>query len=136
MGKLLENLARRDAVRALARCLIDVDEIRKDELVSAAAGAILEARRGALEGDVIGRLAGLILDLPFDESNTCNHKGGAYDFLVPQYELADAVGASRSYVSTVINDWKREGILRGYGRVTCVVKPGALRKLARRREAA
>jgi len=74
------------------------------------------------------RIARVILAYKTPES-VCNSKG-AFDFRITQSEIADAVGVSRTYVSTIINEWKREEILRGYGRTICVLDEKRLCEIA------
>ena len=54
------------------------------------------------------------------------------DLKYTEGELADHIGASRSYVSTLLADWKRRGWLQGgmHGRIR-VLRPAELRKLAK-----
>jgi CRP/FNR family transcriptional regulator, cyclic AMP receptor protein len=49
---------------------------------------------------------------------------------VTQQDLADLVGASRSFVSTLINQLKREGVLASHGRALLVRDEEALAKVA------
>ena len=49
---------------------------------------------------------------------------------ITQQDLADLVGASRSFVSTLINEMKRDGMLGNVGRILCVRDQKALRKIA------
>lgn len=49
---------------------------------------------------------------------------------VTQQDLADLVGASRSFVSTLINEMKREGLLRNVGRTLFLCDLPGLRALA------
>jgi CRP/FNR family transcriptional regulator, cyclic AMP receptor protein len=42
--------------------------------------------------------------------------------------LADLVGASRSFVSTLINEMKRDGVLGNVGRTLCIRDQKALRR--------
>ena len=56
--------------------------------------------------------------------------GGETDLRgITQQDLADLVGASRSFVSTLINEMKREGVLGNVGRILCVRDQKALRKI-------
>jgi CRP/FNR family cyclic AMP-dependent transcriptional regulator len=82
--------------------------------------------------EVPARVAKLLLDMTADSSEKvkCSHGTPGFDFKMTQEMIAERVGASRSYVSTLINDWKREGILVGIGRTTCVRKVDRLRKIA------
>ena len=49
---------------------------------------------------------------------------------VTQQDLADLVGASRSFVSTLINQLKRDGVLASQGRALLVKDEAALAKVA------
>ena len=51
---------------------------------------------------------------------------------ITQQDLADLVGASRSFVSTLINEMKRDGMLGNVGRILCIRDQKALRKIASR----
>lgn len=108
-----------------------------------------DLKQDALMTPAPARLARLILDLTADalsgDQHACGH-GGAYDTLVirknprrngaeqlmpaMQEDLADRVGVSRAYACTLLNEWKRKGILRHNGRTLCVLDLKALRKLA------
>jgi CRP-like cAMP-binding protein len=58
-------------------------------------------------------------------------RGGETDLRgITQQDLADLVGASRSFVSTLINEMKRDGMLGNVGRILCVRDQKALRKIA------
>ena len=60
----------------------------------------------------------------------CPH-GGETDLRgITQQDLADLVGASRSFVSTLINEMKRDGVLGNVGRILCIRDQKALRKIA------
>ncbi len=110
---------------------------------SAAAVAIiagLNARVAQLRRRVLGftarevpsRLCDTLLGLADSHGEPCPH-GGAVDLRsVTQQDLADLVGASRSFVSTLINQMKREGSLGSAGRVLCLRDLEALREAARR----
>ena len=43
-------------------------------------------------------------------------------------ELADLAGAHRSTVTTILNDWIYDGILKTDGKAIVVMRPAALRK--------
>ena len=76
------------------------------------------------------RLADTLLTLVEAHGERCPH-GGETDLRgITQQDLADLVGASRSFVSTLINEMKRDGVLGNVGRILCVRDQKALRKIA------
>ncbi|HEX8700158.1 MAG TPA: Crp/Fnr family transcriptional regulator MrpC [Myxococcaceae bacterium] len=80
--------------------------------------------------EVPARLADTLLTLVEAHGERCPH-GGETDLRgITQQDLADLVGASRSFVSTLINEMKRDGVLGNVGRILCVRDQKALRKLA------
>jgi CRP-like cAMP-binding protein len=80
--------------------------------------------------EVPARLAEMLLTMSESHGERCPH-GGEYDLRgITQQDLADMVGASRSFVSTLINEMKRDGYLGNVGRVLCIKDTRALRKLA------
>ncbi|MBI3182465.1 MAG: Crp/Fnr family transcriptional regulator [Myxococcales bacterium] len=80
--------------------------------------------------EVPARLADTLLTLAESHGERCPH-GGEIDLRgITQQDLADLVGASRSFVSTLINEMKREGSLGNVGRILCVKDQKALRKVA------
>jgi CRP/FNR family transcriptional regulator, cyclic AMP receptor protein len=80
--------------------------------------------------EVPARLAELLLVLAETHGDPCPH-GGELDLkVVTQQDLADLLGASRSFVSTQINEMKRDGLLGNVGRTLCLRDQKALRKLA------
>lgn len=94
---------------------------------------LTEMRRrlmGATFKEVPARLADLILQLGETLGESCPH-GGEIDLRgVTQQDLADLVGASRSFVSTLVNEMKREGALGNVGRTLCIRDQTALRRIA------
>lgn len=80
--------------------------------------------------EVPARLAETLLQLGETLGERCPH-GGEIDLRgVTQQDLADLVGASRSFVSTLINEMKRDGYLGNVGRILCIRDQKALRKIA------
>jgi len=80
--------------------------------------------------EVPARLAETLLQLGESLGERCPH-GGEVDLRgVTQQDLADLVGASRSFVSTLINEMKRDGYLGNVGRILCIRDQKALRKIA------
>jgi CRP-like cAMP-binding protein len=80
--------------------------------------------------EVPARLAETLLTLGETLGERCPH-GGELDLRgVTQQDLADLVGASRSFVSTLINEMKRDGYLGNVGRILCIRDQKALRKIA------
>ena len=82
--------------------------------------------------EVPARLAETLLTLAEAHGERCPH-GGEMDLRgITQQDLADLVGASRSFVSTLINEMKRDGMLGNVGRILCIRDQKALRKIASR----
>jgi CRP-like cAMP-binding protein len=80
--------------------------------------------------EVPARLADTLLTLAEAHGEKCPH-GGETDLRgITQQDLADLVGASRSFVSTLINEMKREGVLGNVGRILCIRDHKAVRKIA------
>lgn len=88
----------------------------------------LNERNRAMRNRVLGltfkevpaRLADTLLVLADSHGERCPH-GGEYDLRgITQQDLADLVGASRSFVSTLINEMKRDGLLGNVGRTLCI----------------
>ncbi|HUB08002.1 MAG TPA: Crp/Fnr family transcriptional regulator [Myxococcales bacterium] len=80
--------------------------------------------------EVPSRLAELLIMLGEAHGERCPH-GGEVDLkAITQQDLADLVGASRSFVSTLINEMKRDGHLGNVGRTLCLRDQRALKKLA------
>lgn len=80
--------------------------------------------------EVPARLAETLLVLAESHGERCPH-GGEYDLKgITQQDLADLVGASRSFVSTLINEMKREGHLGNVGRTLCIRDVRAVREHA------
>ena len=80
--------------------------------------------------EVPARLADTLLTLGEAHGERCPH-GGEIDLRgITQQDLADLVGASRSFVSTLINEMKRDGVLGNVGRILCIRDQKALRKIA------
>jgi CRP/FNR family cyclic AMP-dependent transcriptional regulator len=80
--------------------------------------------------EVPARLADTLLTLAEAHGERCPH-GGEIDLRsITQQDLADLVGASRSFVSTLINEMKRDGVLGNVGRILCIRDQKALRKVA------
>jgi len=80
--------------------------------------------------EVPARLAETLLTLVEAHGERCPH-GGETDLRgITQQDLADLVGASRSFVSTLVNEMKRDGVLGNVGRTLCVRDQKALRRLA------
>lgn len=82
--------------------------------------------------EVPARVSDTLLTLMDTHGERCPH-GGEMDLRgITQQDLADLVGASRSFVSTLINEMKREGVLGNVGRILCIKDQKALRRLAAR----
>ena len=80
--------------------------------------------------EVPARLAETLLSVAEAHGERCVHSGETDLRGITQQDLADLVGASRSFVSTLVNELKREGILGNVGRVLCIRDQKALRRLA------
>lgn len=80
--------------------------------------------------EVPARLAELLLMLGEAHGERCPHGGEVNLKVVTQQDLADLLGASRSFVSTLINDLKRDNLLGNVGRTLCLRDQRALKKLA------
>lgn len=80
--------------------------------------------------EVPARLAEQLLMLVDAHGERCLHGATADLRGVTQQDLADLVGASRSFVSTLINEMKRDGLLGNVGRTICVRDRAALQQLA------
>lgn len=75
-------------------------------------------------------LAGALVDLSVRFGQKCAH-GGELDFAgITQSDIADLIGATRSFTSTMINEMKRAGHVGNVGRTICIRDSKALRKLA------
>ncbi len=82
--------------------------------------------------EVPARLAETVLTLGETHGTRCAH-GGELDLRgVTQQDLADLVGASRSFVSTLINELKRDGVLGNVGRTLCIRNSRDLKNIAAR----
>ncbi len=80
--------------------------------------------------EVPARLAEILLMLGEAHGERCPH-GGEVDLkVVTQQDLADLLGASRSFVSTLINDLKRDSLLGNVGRTLCLRDLRGLKKVA------
>jgi CRP-like cAMP-binding protein len=80
--------------------------------------------------EVPARLADILLTLSEAHGERCPH-GGETDLRgITQQDLADLVGASRSFVSTLINEMKRDGVLGNVGRTLCIRDQKALRRVS------
>jgi CRP/FNR family cyclic AMP-dependent transcriptional regulator len=103
------------------------------ELVRAYADQVrgLRARvLGLTFKEVPARLADTLLSVAEAHGERCSHAGETDLRGITQQDLADLVGASRSFVSTLVNELKREGILGNVGRVLCIRDQKALRRLS------
>jgi CRP-like cAMP-binding protein len=103
------------------------------DIIRAQNDRIRQLRRrlvGVTFKEVPARLAQTLLQLGETLGEHCPH-GGELDLRgVTQQDLADLVGASRSFVSTLINEMKRDGHLGNVGRTLCIRDQKALNKAA------
>ena len=82
--------------------------------------------------EVPARLAETLLILSEAHGERCPH-GGETDLRgITQQDLADLVGASRSFVSTLINKMKRDGLLANQGRLLVLRDEEGLAQVASR----
>lgn len=80
--------------------------------------------------EVPARLAGQLLALA-DALGEASTGGGSRDIRgVTQQDLADLVGASRSFISTLVNELRRDGVLGASGRTLVIRDVARLRTLA------
>lgn len=82
--------------------------------------------------DVPARLAEMLLTMADSHGEQCPHGGEADIRGITQQDFADLVGASRSFVSTLINEMKRDGLLGNVGRVLCIRDRRALQRASDR----
>ena len=73
------------------------------------------------------RIADVLLDLA-DRLGDDDGRRIRLEHWFTHQELADLAGAHRSTVTTALNDWIYEGVLRQRPRALIIAKPGALRK--------
>ena len=115
------------------RSLIESQPSLALEIIGAQAEQIRQLRRrlqGATFKEVPARLAETLLQLSETLGERCPH-GGELDLrAVTQQDLADLVGASRSFVSTLVNEMKRDGSLGNVGRTVCIKDQQSLRRIA------
>lgn len=89
---------------------------------------------GLTSKEVPARLAETLAGLAESLGERCTH-GGEYDLRgVTQQDLADLVGASRSFVSTIVNEMKRAGLLANVGRTLCIRDSERLKEEAARQK--
>jgi len=118
--------------RAL-RAQLEAEPSLAVELVRAYAEQVRALRTrvlGLTFKEVPARLAETLLSVAEAHGERCAHAGETDLRGITQQDLADLVGASRSFVSTLLNELKREGILGNVGRVLCIRDQKALRRLA------
>ncbi len=111
-----------------ARPALAVDVIRAlNERVRQLRARVL----GLTRKDVPARLAEMLLIL-IDAHGEHSPSGELCLQGITQQDLADLVGASRSFVSTLINKMKRDGLLANQGRLLVIKDQEGLHKLAER----
>ena len=90
---------------------------------------LLKARRiaGSSGSSSRARIADVLLDLAYRLGDD-NGRRIRLEHWFTHQEIADLAGAHRSTVTTTINDWIYEGVLRQRPRALIVTKPSALRK--------
>lgn len=115
------------------RAQLEADPALGMELVRAYADQVRGLRSrvlGLTFKEVPARLADTLLSVAEAHGERCAHSGETDLRGITQQDLADLVGASRSFVSTLVNELKRQGILGNVGRVLCIRDQKALRRLA------
>lgn len=117
------------------RALIEARPALAVQVIGALSDRVRQLRQRTLAltfKEVPARLAETILTLAGEQGEPCPH-GGERDLKgVTQQDLADLVGASRSFVSTLVNEMKRDGLLGNVGRTLCLRDQKGLRKAASR----
>lgn len=110
-----------------SRPVLGIDIVRaQNERIRAMRRRVL----GLTFKEVPARLAETLIALGEAHGERCPH-GGEIDLRgITQQDLADLVGASRSFVSTLVNEMKRDGYLGNVGRILCIRDQKALRKIA------
>lgn len=78
--------------------------------------------------DLSVRVAGMVFDLANCYGRACRH-GHMVDFRMTQEELASLVGASRQAVSSVLNRFKKHGLLSYTRSYICIDDWSALKKM-------
>jgi len=115
------------------RSQLESDPALALELVRACADQVRTLRArvlGLTFREVPARLAETLLAVAEAHGERCAHDGETDLRGITQQDLADLVGASRSFVSTLVNELKRDGVLGNVGRVLCIRDQKALRRLA------
>lgn len=84
--------------------------------------------------DVPARLAATLLELAEQIGVRSPASQGVRICGISQQDMADLIGASRSFVSTLINIMKQEGFLMGIGRSIVISRSDKLEQLADGRE--
>ena len=115
------------------RALLEARPALAVDVIRALGERVQEMRRrvvGLTRKDVPARLADCILALADDHGERTEGERHTSLTGVTQQDLADLVGASRSFVSTLINEMKRDGLLSSLGRRLVLSDPTALAKAA------
>src|SRR6478752_3062807 len=108
------------------RALLEARPALAVDVIRALGERVLEMRRrvvGLTRKDVPARLADCVLALAQDHGERAEGERHTSLTGITQQDLADLVGASRSFVSTLINEMKRQGLLTSHGRRLIVVDP-------------
>jgi hypothetical protein len=98
--------------------------------LAAQARAYRQRLNGFLGLEVGARLVRTLISLGASHGDACTHGGEVELRKISQTDLADLVGGSRSFISTLINKMKREGTLANQGRVLCLLDLAALANAA------
>ncbi len=121
----IENQEFKSLIESRPTLAIDIIRAQNDRIRSMRRRVL-----GLTFKEVPARLAETLVHLGESHGERCPH-GGEIDLRgITQQDLADLVGASRSFVSTLINEMKRDGYLGNVGRILCIRDQKALRKIA------
>ncbi|MBS2024977.1 MAG: Crp/Fnr family transcriptional regulator [Deltaproteobacteria bacterium] len=115
------------------RALLEARPALAVDVIRALGERVQEMRRrvvGLTRKDVPARLADSILALAGDHGEKAEGERHTSLTGVTQQDLADLVGASRSFVSTLVNQMKRDGLLTSQGRRLIITDTAGLQKLA------
>lgn len=115
------------------RALLEARPALAVDVVRGLGERVHEMRRrviGLTRKDVPARVADAILALAEDHGE--REEGQKHVVLsgITQQDLADLVGASRSFVSTLVNEMKRGGLLASQGRRLVITDPAGLARAA------
>jgi len=87
-----------------------------------------DARRLALSGSVLARIAGLLLD--WAGTASCEKSSMHFSMLLTQDDLACFTGSSRETVSRTLSRLQKDNLIRIQGAMVHILQPERLRELA------